>query len=481
MATKKKVVKSKGKAKVKAKEVKVKAKAKAVKVKAVKSKGFEPDYDAMLDSVEKKFKLSSSMSDRMKYAISSGCLVQDLILGGGYIGGGMYTYAGAESSGKSTNMMNFLSTLIKRAGEERVRVIEYIDAEGSFDPKYFSTMSKQNLKIQDIFGIKNAKGAYIVKPLIRYYAESRGEGVMDALNSQLKRMPDMELLNDSWYYVYENTKENRSTVGSYYSKELFSKYNKFYVKTEKTAPQAIVVVDSWVSLVPEKIDDEDVGAGLGVHGRFFADNLPKIKSKLRRKNVILIGANQLREKPMSRGDPRYEPGGNALKFQSDCRIWQTPRVVPHGAGRATEEEPSVVYDKGHDLYRYIHLNNRKNKLATPYLNGWMRLHVKDAKGKAHGIDKVWDVFKYLQMTGQVSGNRKKLVVQFDGGIKFKAEWLQFKALLMCDAEKRAKVAKKCGMKEAPKLYSMCLAQLKSGKGTELYYSNLANLGDDDID
>lgn len=453
--------------------------------KKTKLVGFRPNYDEIFDSVEKKFKLTSNMTERMKYALSSGNLVQDLVLGGGLLGGGMYTWAGGEQSAKSTDIMNFLASLLLM--EVRPPLIAYFDPEGSFDPVYFSSMlGKEAKKHPHIFGVKAKNGGYTVAPEIRYYPESRGEQVMDALNNLLKKLPDKELLDGVWYYVYENTKDNRKLVGDKYSKQLFSKYNKFYVEApDGGMAQLVIAMDSWVSLIPEKLDDEDAGTGLAVLGRFFSENLPKIKGKLRRKNAILLGVNQLREKPMVQGDPRYEPGGQALRFQSDVRIWNTGRSVPHGTG-PTEEEPSI-FGKGTDLYRYVHIQAKKNKLATPFMQGWMRLWVKDRKGKGHGIDKVWDAFQYLKMTGQISGARSNkkpsLLIKFaDGGPSLKLTWLDFKILVLGDRDMRKKVLKTLKYKGKPfSMYSLCKKQMASGKGTALYYDNLGNLDEDDED
>lgn len=449
--------------------------------------GFTPDYNEILDSVEKKFKLSPNLANRFKYAVSSGSLVRDLVLGGGYIGGGMYTNAGGEQSAKSSDIMNFLADQI-RSPIDLPGVIQYFDPEGSFDPNYFGNMigikSKKAAKAQ-IFGLKDAQGNWTIRPKVRYYPDSRGEQIMDAINAMLRKLPDMELLDEQWYYVYENTKDNRKLVGSHYNVKLFSKFNKFYVPSPRSTPQGIVVMDSWVSLVPERMDDEDKGSGLGALARFFSENLPKIKSKLRRKNVILLGVNQLREKPMVQGDPRYEPGGQALKFQSDVRIWQTGRSVPHGSG-PVEEEPSITRKGGTDAYRYIHIQAKKNKLATPFMQGWMRIWAKDAYGQGRGIDRVWDVFQYLKMTGQITGTRslKKpgLKIQFKDEKQMpKMNWMDFKALIVLEGDERRKHAKKLGIKNAPDLYALCQKQMRKGLGTKLYYDNLTNLEEEDGD
>lgn len=462
---------------------KIKKPAKKVAKAKTPAQGWTPDYGELLDGVEKKSKLSANMTDRFKFAVSSGLLVQDLILGGGYVSGGMYTFAGMEQSAKSTSIMNFLGDLIQ--SEHQPGAIMYVDAEGSFDPDYFNAMlGKAAVDSQELFGIKDKNGKYTVAPRIRYYPESRGEMVIDALNSMLARMPDKEYLDGQWYFVYENTVPNRKMVGDKYSKNLFSKTNKFYVPTDISAPQAVIVVDSWIALVPERVDDEDKSAGLGANARMFSETLPKLKGKLRRKAVILMGVNQLREKPMTQGDPRYEPGGQALKFYSDFRMWNTPRSIPHGTGMI-EEEKSVT-GEGFDTYKYIHFKNKKNKLSTPYMEGWARIWVEDAGGQAHGFDRVYDAFQYLKMTGQVTGTMGKrgmsITLRGKNELKIKKlDWLQFKAMILLTGDARKKVCKKVGLKKPINLYKLCQAQMRSGLAKELYYENKQNKAKDDDD
>ena len=110
---------------------------------------------------------------------------------------------------------------------------------------------------------------------------------------------------------------------------------------------------------------------------------------MKSKRVTVVGMNQLRLAPMVKyGSPSYEPGGQALRFNSDVRIQVSSRANPHGKGQI-DEEPS--YDgEGIDKYRYIHTKAIKNKLGTPYLEGMMRVWTEDSKGKARGFDIVWD-------------------------------------------------------------------------------------------
>lgn len=493
-AKKAKPVEKKGK-KLKAPKVKMKVAkekpSKAEKTAKVVEKGagaFRPSYSAVLSVVERKFKLSTNMNDRFKYAITTGSLVKDMILGGGYVSGGMYTNAGGEQSAKSTDVANNLATLVQLPAEDRPGMILCLDPEGSMDQHYFGNMLRyKKLPAQEIWGVQDKKGNYTVEPIIYYYPENRGEQVLDFLNGVLQRLPDMELVEDQWYYVYENTNEHRKIAGDQYDKNLFSKFNKFYIPSASSAPQVVIVVDSWVSLVPERMDNEDAGSGLGAVARMFSEYLPKIKGKLRRKNAILMGVNQLREKPMAMGDPRYEPGGTTLRFQSDVRMWHTARVIPKdlmgsGASGQVMEEPSVS-GEGVDHYRFIHVRPQKNKLSTPGIEGWMRVWIADENGEARGIDPAFDVFYYLKMTGQLKGNARKLEVSMDKGtVKFKGSMLDLKKLVLLKGKDREAAFKKLGMQKSVDLWRYCRKQIESGKAKDLMVEyNKSKSGSDEED
>lgn len=456
----------------KAKPVKAAPKAKAAPKEKAAPKAWRPDYGSILSVAERKSKLSSNMQNRFDYALHSGLLVQDLLLGGGYVSGGMYTNVGGEQSAKSTNCSNFQAQLLSMPDDQRPGIIVNADPEGSTDANYLSNMMENPLPPEEIFGQQNKKGEYTIEPLIRYYPENRGELLLNGINMILRRLPDMELLEGEWYYVYEHTKENRKLVGDRYSKPLFSKHNKFYIPAPHGNPQCVITLDSWVSLVPENMDEDDPNAGLAAVARLLSVHLPKIKGKLRRKNAILMGVNQLRERPMAQGDPRYEPGGQALRFQSDVRIWQTARAlsaVGISSGGMIQEETSVT-GEGTDKYRYIHMVAKKNKLAVPGHEGFARIWISDEDGVAHGFCPVFDLFEYLKMTGQLTGNQKKFTVKMEKGPEFKGNMLDLKKLVLLPKGERAAHAKKLGIKPT-NLKALCLKQLKSGRAKELMYEN----------
>lgn len=271
-----------------------------------------------------------------------------------------------------------------------------------------------------IFGKKSPDGrSWVVPPRVRYSASTKGSSFFDWFVKVLLRLPDKKMLNGEWYLVYEPTKENLSKYGQYSLKGFDKKYGKgIYIKAPDGALQGVVICDSWPAMNPDMKDEEVGSTGLGANARMFSEHLPRVKGYLASKKVALIGVNQLREKPMAIGDPRYEPGGNALRFASDARLWFTQRalsavpmwpsgVTKHKRLTGFEVEKSLV--GGQDEYRYIHVFAKKNKLSAQGRDSFIRLWTKDGNGKAHGVDPVWDTLYYLYRTGQISGRGRNSI------------------------------------------------------------------------
>jgi hypothetical protein len=181
------------------------------------------------------------------------------------------------------------------------------------------------------------------------------------------------------------------------------------VPAEDGSIQAIVLVDSYPAMQTSRSEEKDEGdKTLGAKARMFADGLARVKSKMRRKRIVVVGINQLRDNiGVMHGPPQSEPGGQALKFFSDVRFRNSSVGVPGGGGQF-EEEKSVVGD-GNDIYRYIKIRTIKNKLGgIPNQETYLRLIHEDANGTAKGFCRTWDTYQYLKLTGQVAGNVKKL-------------------------------------------------------------------------
>lgn len=431
---------------------------------------FELDYSGILDKIERASRLNGGSSNQGKTYVSTGLLMEDFILSGGLQPGTWNTFFGMEQSAKSTNIMSCL----KSAVLSEIDNLLYWDYEGSTSgsPDYIENILGNDLKMEDIFGLKDEGGKWVIPPKARLYVEDVAEKFFDSMGSFLRKLPDKILLDGQWYYVFDPTNENRKLVGGEYSKKLFTEYKQLYVPTQDSRPQSMIFLDSYMAMQPEKENDDDAGGqGLAALARMFAENIRKVSSKLRRKAVILVGINQLREVPMARGNPEREPGGQALKFASSVRIRQAGRAVPHATG-LYEEEKSIWSSGGVEIYRYIHMRAIKNKVGVPNLEGWFRLCVEDSFGNSTGFDPVYDTFQYLKMTGQVSGTMKKMELRINGinNPKAKLAWPDFKALILLDSKELKEHCKDLGFDRTVKIHDLCFKQMRCRESFDLYYN-----------
>jgi hypothetical protein len=246
---------------------------------------------------------------------------------------------------------------------------------------------------------------------------------------------------------------------------------------------------------PDTKDEDNVDNSLALQARMFSKNLPRVKGYLASKKVALIGINQLRDVPMAMFGPKeQEPGGKALRFNSDVRLRWYPRALsaaplwPKASKKGGyEEEPSVLAE-GKDKYKYIHVKAAKNKLSESEREGFIRLWTKDADGIAHGIDPVFDTMFYLRSTGQLEGKKRAALRLIWNGEKRGKEmdWQDFKRWILGDKDTMAKMSKKAGAPKPMNLRAACFKQIASGKGEELYKamdaaSEKAGSKDDDGD
>lgn len=322
-----------------------------------------------------------------------------------------------------------------------------------------------NKTIDEVFGKKDPKtGKWLVPPVVRYSAETVGELFFDWLSAFLKRLPDKRYLANKWWYVYEDTKINKSKYGSYSDLSMAKKYGSgVYIEAEDGRMQGLVLTDSYPAMNPASNDGEDSDNSLALQARMFSKHLPRVKGRLFNKRVAVIGLNQIRAIPMARyGPTEQEPCGTALRFNSDVRNKFTGRALsgapfnpkglktPEGRFDSTlESEPSTEVPGGFDTYRYIHIGNVKNKLSMPKRNGWIRLWTEDAKGLARGYDPVFDTIYYLQQTGQaIIKNRRSIQLNLNGlGLAKKSlNWQELKAWVLGDKKTMIAISTKCGYK-----------------------------------
>lgn len=448
--------------------------------------------DGELDKMEKRFDLSAMSFDKNEPRFSVNLLTLNVMLAGGLLGGGWYTCFGGEQSCKSTLAMTILASIMLQRDFRGVAT--YFDYEGSSQAEYIENIMKYmgiDDNIESVFGVQDEEtGEWLIKPRVRYYTPDTGETFFHYLAKLEKKLPDKIKKGGQWWYVYDNTRDNQKMLKGAYDKKLFAKHNRFYVPAPDGMIQAIVLTDSYPAMLPASADEKEEGdKGLALQARMFSDGIKRVKSAMRKKRIVVLGVNQLRAVPMAMyGPTETEPCGVALKFYSDVRFKNSSVSIPHGKGMIEEEE-SVVGD-GDDKYRYIKIRTHKNKLGgIPNQDVTLRIVVEDANGTAKGFCRTWDSFKYLQMTGQVAGQRNKIkfVSGFDVNrkdlktgktktvhIDFKSPlegctltWMEFKTMIEGTKDEIRELCRKLKLKK-PVLFRKWLEQqCNSGLGYAL--------------
>lgn len=463
------------------------------------STDFNPYFmmDAVLDGMEKKFSVNAMSIDKDEPRFSTGLLNLDLLLNGGLLGGGWYTFAGGEQSAKSTLASTVISSIMsmsKFTGPSAA-----FDYEGSLQADYLENiMHSMGVKgtADNVFGVKDEDtGEWLIPPRVRYYNPSNGEAFFNYLAKLERELPDKIRIGKQWYYIYENTADNRKLCKGLYDTAYFSKTNKFRVPAKDGSIQAVILCDSYPAMLPKQTEDKEEGdKSLGSQARMFADGLKRVKSPMRQKRIVVLGINQMRAIPMAMyGPTEEEPCGNALRFFSDVRI-RTSSVSLSTAGvkgKGAIEEEFSVRTEGTDSYRYIKARTFKNKLGgRPSSEAILRLVVANAEGNATGFCHTWDTYQYLKLTGQISGPRKKLrflenmtiesfsritgeiieeVYDFDSPFAgLVMSWQEFKTMVEGDKEQIRYLCKKFKMDKPVLLRTWVRRQMASGKGLELY-------------
>lgn len=260
---------------------------------------FDPyvNIDDVLDGIEKDFSLTNSTLDRTEQRTSTGLLSLDLVLGGGIVPGGWYTLFGHEQTCKST----LASTILANSLNTSVPVVQIWDYEGSVSSEYIDSIMKScgiHAKIEDLFGLKDQDGHWVVKPRARYYAESILEKFFDNMAKLQRILPDKIKIGDSWFLIYDEIKENQKRLSGQYDPKYYKSAGKLKIPSEDNGDmQALLIVDSYPAMLPSKQDVDETNNAMAIQARAFSDNLKRVKGKMRNKRMTVIGINQLRDKP----------------------------------------------------------------------------------------------------------------------------------------------------------------------------------------
>lgn len=434
-------------------------------------------YSDTLDDVSRRQDFDSDLLEDIP-PMSTGMLALDLVEGGG-IRPAWYTHFGPEQSCKTTGALHIMAAGINA----NIPIIGLADYEGSTknSKPYVANILRTcgaKISIKEVFGKKSPEtGKWVIPPRVRYRAETIGEKFFDWLHDMLQKLPDKKFIAGKWWLVFDETKENKAKLTQHSDTTMAKKYGKgIWIPAPDGAMQALILVDSYPAMNPTSNDREDGDNSLALQARMFSKHLPRVKGRLASKMVAVIGINQLRAVPMAMYGPKEsEPGGQALRFNSDVRIQWTPLAsnLPFNpkfdADDRREHEPSVEFE-GTDRYRYVRFKAIKNKLWTPGRKGFVRLWEEDGSGEARGFDPFFDTLFYLRETGQLTGkNRKNMYLNLKGLGEGKKviSWQQLKEWVLGDKTKMTEHSTRMGYKPMD-LRRWCFRQLASGVGEELY-------------
>lgn len=403
----------------------------------------EVNIDSIIDAACKDLKLpptNLSRGELVADAVSTGSLTLDLILGGGWAPGRRSNVFGREQAGKST----LLYHAVKACIDQKIHVIFY-DWEGSTDGERIGRMGikhdwKRELKAK--------------KPvLFRYFDRMEaGEQMFDHCHHILQQLPDRE----------------------------------------EGPVQMAFFLDSLPTVVPQLQRDDNKTTMAALAG-LYSKELRRVKSLIAAKRCIWIDTNQLRTTPgKAYGNPEYEPCGEAVRTQSDCRVKAKKTVPTKNRGlpkNTTYHETEAGWNhQGEDKYNFAHLFVVKNKAFSPFRDCTLRIWYERAGEPLGVLDPVFDVYEYLRLTNQISYDRQHFTItipEFNeerlirteilengvpkhdpktGEVLYKEEkratwrWREFKSLVL-DPEQR----------KAHNIIKACREQINDKSGFRLYF------------
>lgn len=438
-------------------------------------------YSDTLDVIAKRQGFESSSLD-VAPPMSTTLLCVDMLLGGG-LRACMVTGAGEEQCAKTTLALVAMAAAIK----ENIPIIAFVDYEGSTknSKPYVASILKGagvKMSVDEVFGKKSkdpkAKGAWEIRPRVRYRSETTLEVFYDWLSEILRDLPDKRFVQNKWWLIFDADKKKgwKVKLGSSVDEAMTKRYgNGIWMEAPDDKMQAIIFVDSYTAMMPKVKDEEDIGNQLSVKASAFSKQLERVKGRMADKMVTVYGLNHLRDNPMAAYGPKQtEKGGKALMQFSDVRLRQTSRALsaapfsPKANKQFNEVEMSVEFPGCEDEYRYVHVKALKNKLWTPGRQTLIRIWVEDGNGVARGIDPVFDTIMYLKDTGQLIGTRKAFKLKLgDLGVSASLTWQDIKLWILGDKEAMTKISKKAGYKPMS-LRTFCFKQVKTGVAEDKY-------------
>lgn len=346
---------------------------------------------------------------RVQDAISFDSLCLDLITGGGAPPGRLTYLRGPEKGGKSTVINHLMKSCLKSRTH-----VGHGDAEGATDPLYMA----------EIWG-KSMNDPRVV-PYYHYLPPDTGEQLFTLFRRAILRIP---------------------------------------LATEGHV-QAMFVCDSLASLLPRAIAENEDNKQSARLAEMLSRMFPLIKSVVSKRRCAFVYTNQIRKSPQQMfGNPEYSPGGESPKHYADLRIRIAQTVVPENQRAKGGKNNAYLLHKGRNLFVYSKVGVEKNKHFPPFKDTVVRINI----GK--GIDREYDVMRYLQETGQGKYTAGKVrSVVFGSMEHFSGELASSLAKVKMPMKAFRKFI---FSKEGRKFHKACRAQLRNEVAFELFLTQEA--------
>jgi len=288
--------------------------------------------------------------------VTSGCLVADLALGGGIPPGKVHTKAGHPHAGKTTDYFESMGDCLAR------RIVTYVfDAETAIDWTYGAVAIRK-------WGVElewDARNQSWTHPCLKLVDFPSGDDWFRFMAWVLKTLPDY-------------------TSGP---------------------PQVAFFCDSAANLTPKSLADNPDSNPMAAQARMFGTGFHVVRSLLKRKGGVLFFTNHIKVKPgVVFGSPEYMTGGSALHHHSDTIEWMSarssgmPQPAVKAKGRRIEQSWRL---SGKDFFVYAaHAFKKNRRRGSATDQTWSRICFKESGGGGSGVDRAYDVFQFLCMTGQ---------------------------------------------------------------------------------
>ena len=287
--------------------------------------GFEADANeirARMAKLTSKESVPDPIAIQEVAVVSSGLLSLDYALGtGGFARGRLHSIEGPEGSGKTALAIHSVAHF-QRLHNRSVHA--FIDVEHTADYDFFSMLGA------DI----DPRRLIILRPET---AEEACAMVMGLMGYAIK--------------------------------------DKLWKRDPSLTPVSTITYDSWAGSPTEEV-------GRAQLARVGSEWIPKIAITAGRTGTTIFWINQIRDNPgVVFGDPRYAPGGRALKHAQTTRLWVSTVNV--------EKDEATKMRVAHDLQ----INVQKNKLAPPFRRVHLHLNYRT------GFDRIVDAFTFMEKRG----------------------------------------------------------------------------------